>query len=174
MADAWDEYIKKQQSGETSQPVQQAQPKYLWDAPMLGGMFGMFGGSAGSGGSKFSNSNSIKPDARGLYTPSIGEMPVGPPSPIDYGRIRNLLNSGVLKTGEMAPMPATAPAPAPSQPSQQPTDFLGGLLGRIFGLSGEARPWLSMPGRNEEEVNRRNQLAEDMQYIDARKNKQIG
>ena len=118
MADAWDEYIRRVQGNGSSQTPQSS------DNP-LSGLLSMFG-SLGSG------SGGIRPDSRGMYTPSIGQMPVGPPTPINYGGIRALLNSGVLRTGNV-PAPVTPPPETaePSAPAPQ-ANPLANLL-RILG-----------------------------------------
>lgn len=91
MADEWDTYLKRQQSEGSSTHTVGSNP--FASIPLLGALFGSMGGT----------SSGIRPNKQGLYTPSLGEMPVGPPTPINYGAIRNLLNSGVLRTGQVNP-----------------------------------------------------------------------
>lgn len=111
MADAWDEYIKRQQSA-PAQTVSTA------PSNPLSILFGALGGLIPGMGS--SSQGAIRPDLRGMYTPSVGEMPVGPPTPINYGAMKSLLNSGVLRAPGV-PMPTPAPQPAPTPtPAPQP------------------------------------------------------
>lgn len=85
------------------------------------------------GGSSF---GSLKPNKQGMYTPNLSMPQPGPATPINYGAIRNLLNSGVLRTGQVAqpqPMPAVQPEPAPApQQAAHP-------LSRLFSLFGGLR-----------------------------------
>jgi hypothetical protein len=122
MADAWDTYIQRQQSGAGSSGG--GQPNPLSNIPIFGALFSALGmGSSGG----------IKPDGRGMYTPSVGQMPVGPPTPINYGAIRSLLNSGALRTGQVnmaQPMPAPEPVADPAP--QKPKHPLASLLS-LFG-----------------------------------------
>lgn len=130
MADSWDEYIKRQQSGQAQQPVPQQADNPFFTSPLFGSMFG-------GRPQPQQQQGVIGPDSKGMYTPSLGQMPVGPATPINYGAMRGLLNSGVLRNGgqvaQPQPMPQmeAAPAPAPVQQKKQ------GLLDVIFGaLSG--------------------------------------
>ena len=117
--DAWDTYLKRQQ-----------QP-----APRPGSsLFGLL--SAGTGGT-----GGIRPDKRGMYTPSLmGQMgQPGPATPINYQAIRNLLSSGVLRGGSGAPV-----APTPAQPAPELTPLPQGEtpqnpLARLFSVFGGMR-----------------------------------
>lgn len=113
MADAWDTYIQKQQS---AGPQPSAAPNPFASIPIFGALFGALGKTQGV----------IGPDKKtGLYSPSIGPMPVGPPTPINYGAIRNLLSSGALRTGQVPdyqPPPPAAPAPQAPAPKKSPGD----------------------------------------------------
>jgi hypothetical protein len=118
MADAWDEYLKHQQS-----PAPGA-------ARSGGRMFGaLFGGTAPGGG--------IQPNGQGLYTPGImGQAQPGPATPINYAAIRNLLNSGVLRTGTVAAPSASIAAPAAEPTVTGPQN---GGLARLFSIFGGMR-----------------------------------
>jgi hypothetical protein len=103
MADAWDEYLKRAQSG--------------------GDVFGSLSGG-------------LTPNKQGLYTPGLRMPPVGPATPINYGAIRNLLSSGVLRTGQVAaPEPAALAAPEPAAPPQRSNPLA--LLFSLFGGLGK-------------------------------------
>jgi hypothetical protein len=113
MADAWDEYLKRQQP-----------------APSKGGLFGsLFAGMSGSSGG-------LQPNKQGMYTPSLmGRMPeAGPATPINYGAIRNLLNSGVLRNGGQVAQPPPAPAPEPVEAPAQSAHPLARLFSLFAGL----------------------------------------
>jgi hypothetical protein len=121
MADPWDEYLRRQQPTRTT-------------GAGLSGLFGsLFGGQPGSG-----STGGLQPNKQGMYTPSLmssGAMQPGPPTPINYGAIRGLLNSGVLRTGTVAPPPPMpAPAPEPEAPAQSEHP-----LARMFSLFGGLR-----------------------------------
>jgi hypothetical protein len=125
--DQWDEYIRR---------MQENQPAPTSDSSSsipFASLFSLLSGTGQSG------SSGIQPNAQGMYTPSAmanGAMQPGPPTPINYAAIRNLLNSGVLRTGSVTPMPAPTPTPVPA-----PAPTAGGdnPLARIFSLFGGAR-----------------------------------
>lgn len=101
----WDAYLAQLQSGATDTSPQSPLDKLL----------AMFGGGGMSGGSN-----------QGFGQP-------GPAAPIDYDRMRSILNSGVLRQPQaggaapVAPAPVQQPAPAPP-----PRPIMGGLLGSLL------------------------------------------
>jgi hypothetical protein len=118
MADQWDTYITRAQSDDST-----LQPRNPFaDIPILGALFGALGGRSSSSGG-------LQPNKQGLYTPSMLPMPVGPSTPVNYGRIRSLLNSGVLQSGVV---PDYVPPPAEPAPTPEPKKR-GGLLSFLFG-----------------------------------------
>ena len=58
---------------------------------------------------------------RGSVVPATTQPQVTP-TPIDYGRIRSILNSGALTNGGTVNQ---APSPAPTQPSPMPPNPMG-------------------------------------------------
>jgi hypothetical protein len=114
MADAWDEYLRRQQP----------------TTPRSGmGLFGSLFGGAPQGGV-----GGIQPNKQGMYSPSLMPMPVGPATPINYGAIRSLLNSGVLRTGTVAPPPVAAPEPVPAPEPERPDNPLARLASLFAGM----------------------------------------
>lgn len=129
MSDAWDEYLARQRAGQpaTMQPTGQSQPF------SFASLFnrGAAAGNVPPGGVP-------RPNAQGLYTPSLALQPAGPPAPIDYGRMRAILNSGVMRTGEMpdaAMQPNGGQPDAPPAPAPAPAKKTGweALLAGLFG-----------------------------------------
>ena len=117
MPDAWDTYIRRQQD-EAPPPPAPFNPF----TSVLGRLFGNLGGGQQPG--------QLSADKRGLFTPSMLPMPVGPATPVDYGRMRHLLNSGVLQTGQIQPYVPPAPEPEAVPP---PAPRRSGLLSFLFG-----------------------------------------
>jgi hypothetical protein len=124
MADQWDAYIQGIQNG-VPQPVA-PKPKNFVEQ-----LLGTLLGTAGNG--KVGVGQAPTPNKQGLYTPSLAMANAGPPTPINYAAIKNLLNSGVMKTGQVAPMPPqpvqeAPPPPAAPAPKKGPLDMLFGAL----------------------------------------------
>jgi hypothetical protein len=132
MPDAWDTYIHRQQSqGPTTSSPGMANP--FEGVPFFRNIWGALGLDGGSGGS---GPGALKPNKQGLYSPSMMPMPVGPPTPINYGAIRSLLNSGAMRTGQVnAPQPMPAPVEEPA-PAQKPKSPLASLLSLFSGIGG--------------------------------------
>lgn len=130
MADPWTDYL-----------ASQSQPQAAPAGPQQGGFLGMLlnslmkrGGQQGGAGP----GQVPRPDFQGMYTPGVNMAAAGPPTPINYGAIKSMLNTGVLRDPATAAPPpvAPAPAPAPVAPPKEKNplgDFLGSLLGGIFG-----------------------------------------
>jgi hypothetical protein len=129
MADAWDEYFRRQQ--EPARPQATMSPNISGSLPSIFGSLFSFRKSSAP-----QPSGGLTPNKQGLYTPSLmGQMPQpGPATPINYPAIRNLLNSGVLRTGTVAPMPAPAPEPAPAPAPQAPDNPLARLASVFAGI----------------------------------------
>ena len=110
----WDEYIRHQQSTPLQTPSEDG-----------GALFGaLFGG--------------LSPKKTTSKLPGhVGadQMPVGPATPINYGAIRSLLNSGVLRGGTPAVAPPVDPVtadPAPQQRERNPLqELISGILGGL-------------------------------------------
>lgn len=128
MASAWDQHIADVQAGRT----QTAQPQQT----NQGGIFGALLGGLLSGSKKGDPApGTIGPNKKGMWTPSVGALPVGPATPINYQAIGKLLNSGALRGETVAQPQAPVPLPAAPTPVQQPARKPN-LLELIFGNLG--------------------------------------
>lgn len=122
MTDAWGTYLQQQAN---PQPVQ----KQTTGNPFLDLLLGRTSGGGGGAGP----GQVPRPNGQGLYTPGINMAGAGPPTPINYAAIRNMLNSGVMQTGKVPPMPTPAPAAAPPPAAPPQASSFENVLSSLFG-----------------------------------------
>lgn len=126
MADNWDAYIQSVQNG--VQPTTASKPQGSFLQQLFASLLNKNTGQ-GAGPGQVPKAN-----GQGLYTPGLNMAPAGPSTPINYAAIKNLLNSGVLKTGTVPTPPQEPTVPmqeaAPEQPKKSPLDM---LFSSIFG-----------------------------------------
>lgn len=121
MSDAWDVYLRNQQNPQQPQ-------KRSMGIPLLDMLLGRSGqGGAGPG-------QVPKPNWQGMYTPGVDMAAAGPPTPINYSAIRNMLNSGVMQTGQVPPTPQPAAPPPAPPPAPKDDNPFAAILSSIFGF----------------------------------------
>lgn len=126
---SWQDYLDRIKNG----PAPQYSPPSNAQQPQgPGTAAGFSGGSSGSGGISSPFSGIMSGKGGGHVTSQL------PATPIDYGRMSSILNSGVLEGGhaptsadippqQAAPAPAQ-PAPAPAQPQNPFQAFMTSLM----------------------------------------------
>lgn len=133
--DPWEEYIRTVQSGGQ---VQQQQPQQTAPGGLLGILFGL--GNKNQTPTGAGPGQVPKPNKQGMYTPGLQMAAAGPTTPINYSAIKHLLNSGVMQTGKVAPMPEPvveqAPAPTPVPKPEGGGNPFANILSALFGFGG--------------------------------------